>query len=246
MAKVARMVTDMLNVSQCFFRETERPVVGIQNNAQRTAELRRNVSSSPCIERLSWTKVEAALMATESLPSNPEENVAPLVAQLSRDGIAGLQGNIPGSYERPGLTTADSTSTSSSTPEPMYEELEGLILDARQNATAKVRRNGQHQSTGEATARESQKGNRPSITVKLEKIDKAGHYKVHTADSELRALLKQGFERSKNGEIKKKRSRFSDLVFTQQFTAFDRQNPASSASIFHGFFSLFWLVCPLP
>jgi hypothetical protein len=182
-------------------------------------------------------------MATEPLPSNREENITPLIAQLSRDGAAALQGSIPSSYERPRLTPADSTSTMSSTPEPMYEELEGLILDARQDPSAKVRRNGQHQSTNEATAKKPEKGNRPSITVKLEKIDKTGHYKVHTEDSELRALLKQGFERSKGGEIKKKRSRFSDLVFAQQFTAFDRQNPASSTSIFHGFFSLFWSVC---
>jgi sterol O-acyltransferase len=31
------------------------------------------------------------------------------------------------------------------------------------------------------------------------------------------------------------------LVFTRQFTAFDRQNAASAESPFHGFFTLFWL-----
>ena len=181
-------------------------------------------------------------MANETLPSSPEEVDVPLVAQLSRDGTATLQGSGPGPYYRPGLTTADSASTVSSEPEPVYEELEGLILDARDDATIKARPNGQHESTSEATVRGSKKGNPQSITIKLEKIDKAGHYKVYTEDSELRALLKQGFERSKDGEFRKKRSRFSDLVFTQQFTAFDRQNLASSTSIFHGFFSLFWLV----
>jgi hypothetical protein len=181
-------------------------------------------------------------MATESLPSNPEEIVTPIVAQLSRDGTATLQRSSPGSYERLELTPAGSTSTISSGAKPVYEELEGLILDAGQDESAKARQNGQDESTDGATVKKSKKGNRPSITIKLEKIDKAGHYKVHSEDNELRALLKQGFERSKNGEIKKKRSRFSDLVFTQQFTAFDRQNPASSTSIFHGFFSLFWSV----
>jgi sterol O-acyltransferase len=39
----------------------------------------------------------------------------------------------------------------------------------------------------------------------------------------------------------KRRSKFSDLVFTRQFTAFDRQNPDSADSPFHGFFVLFWL-----
>ena len=178
-------------------------------------------------------------MATEAFPSNTAENVAPLVAQLSQDGTATLQRGTTGAFERPPMTTNDSTSTMSSAADPIHEELEGLIPDTGQDVTAKALRNGQR---GSPAAKHSQKGNRPSITVKLEKIDKAGYYKVHTEDNELRALLKQGFERSKDGEIKKKRSRFSDLVFTEQFTAFDRQNPASSASIFHGFFTLFWLV----
>jgi hypothetical protein len=181
-------------------------------------------------------------MATEPLSSNREENIKLLVAQLSHGATTALQGSIQSSYDRPGLMTADSTSNMPSTPESMHEELEGLILDARQE-TAEVPRNGQRQLKSEAKAKESQKGHGPSITVKLEKIGKTGHYKVHTEDHELRALLKQGFEQSKHGEIKKRRSRFSDLVFTQQFTAFDRQNPASSTSIFHGFFSLFWSVC---
>jgi hypothetical protein len=40
---------------------------------------------------------------------------------------------------------------------------------------------------------------------------------------------------------KKRRSKFSDLVFTRQFTTFDRQNVDSADSPFHGFFTLFWL-----
>jgi hypothetical protein len=181
-------------------------------------------------------------MATEPLSSNRDETIKLLVAQLSHDGTMAPPGSIQSSYDRPGLMTADSTSRMPSTPESMHEELEGLILGAGQDP-AEVPRNGQRPLKSEATAKESPKGHRPSITVKLEKIGKTGHYKVHTEDNELRALLKQGFERSKHGDIKKRRSRFSDLVFTQQFTAFDRQNPASSTSIFHGFFSLFWSVC---
>jgi hypothetical protein len=37
------------------------------------------------------------------------------------------------------------------------------------------------------------------------------------------------------------RTKFSDLVFTRQFTAFDSQNSESAESPFHGFFTLFWL-----
>ena len=181
-------------------------------------------------------------MATEPLLSTPDKNVPPLVARLSRDDTATLREATPSPYQRRGLVTEDCASTMSSAAESIHEELEGLILDAGQESTAKPRRNGQHTSTAESSVAQSKNGDRPSITIKLEKIDKTGHYKVHTEDNELRALLKQGFERSKNGEIKKKRSRFSDLVFTRQSTAFDRQNPASSTSIFHGFFTLFWSV----
>lgn len=39
----------------------------------------------------------------------------------------------------------------------------------------------------------------------------------------------------------KRRKKFSDLVFTRQFTAFDRQNAEHADSPFHGFFTLFWL-----
>jgi sterol O-acyltransferase len=43
----------------------------------------------------------------------------------------------------------------------------------------------------------------------------------------------------------KTRKRFQDLVFTRQFTTFDRQNPQASQSPFHGFFTLFWLAMAL-
>lgn len=39
--------------------------------------------------------------------------------------------------------------------------------------------------------------------------------------------------------------RFTDLVFTQQFSAFDRNNPESAQSPFHGFYNLFWLAVAL-
>ncbi|KAF2664519.1 acyl-CoA/sterol acyltransferase [Microthyrium microscopicum] len=39
--------------------------------------------------------------------------------------------------------------------------------------------------------------------------------------------------------------RLRDLVFTKQFTTFDRQNPLSAESPFRGFFTLFWLAIAL-
>jgi len=37
------------------------------------------------------------------------------------------------------------------------------------------------------------------------------------------------------------RPKFSDLVFTRKFSAFDRQNHDAANSPFHGFFTLFWM-----
>ena len=81
---------------------------------------------------------------------------------------------------------------------------------------------------------------RKSITVKLEKTGEDGRYYLSSEDPELQALLRNTFERSAEGGFHKKRSKFSDVVFTRQFTAFDRQNTVSAASPFHGFFTLFW------
>ena len=42
-----------------------------------------------------------------------------------------------------------------------------------------------------------------------------------------------------------RRRKFADLVFTRQFSAFDRHNPLASNSPFHGFYTLFWLAVAL-
>ncbi|KAH0565893.1 hypothetical protein GP486_000723, partial [Trichoglossum hirsutum] len=81
---------------------------------------------------------------------------------------------------------------------------------------------------------------RQSFSVKLEKTDKTGRYLLTSDDPELRELLAIITERAA-GDGRKGRAKFSDLIFTRQFTAFDRQNPTSAASPFHGFFTLFWL-----
>lgn len=82
---------------------------------------------------------------------------------------------------------------------------------------------------------------RKSISTRLEKTDKKGRYLLTADDPELREILRRGVERESQGVDVKRRSRFSDLVFTRQFTTFDRQNPTSAGSLFHGFFTLFWL-----
>lgn len=80
---------------------------------------------------------------------------------------------------------------------------------------------------------------RQSFSIKLEKTGEKGRYILKADDPELRDILRRGLQRESEIHGKKKRSRFSDLVFTRQFTAFDRQN--SESSPFRGFYTLFWL-----
>ena len=82
---------------------------------------------------------------------------------------------------------------------------------------------------------------RRSISIKFERTGEKGKYLLKADDPELREVLRLGSQRDVDGKDTQKRSRFSDLVFTKQFTAFDRQNPAAASSPFHGFFTLFWL-----
>ncbi|KAK8206489.1 Sterol O-acyltransferase 2 (Sterol-ester synthase 2) [Zalaria obscura] len=84
---------------------------------------------------------------------------------------------------------------------------------------------------------------RKSIQVRLEKTDKKGRYVLTADDPEIRELLRKGIEREEasTDPSKRPRNRFRDVLFTRQWTTFDRQNPLSSESPFHGFFTLFWL-----
>ncbi|KAL1311520.1 hypothetical protein AAFC00_001642 [Neodothiora populina] len=87
---------------------------------------------------------------------------------------------------------------------------------------------------------------RKSIQIKLEKTSKKGRYILTADDPDLREILRKGLEREEASQDPSKRSRtIRDYVFTRQFTTFDRQNPLSSESPFHGFFTLFWLAMVL-
>jgi sterol O-acyltransferase len=85
---------------------------------------------------------------------------------------------------------------------------------------------------------------RGSISVKLERTGTKGRYLLRADDPEVREILRRGVERQLREQEGRKeiwRTRFSDLVFTRRFTAFDRRDPEAAGSVFHGFFTLFWL-----
>lgn len=61
-------------------------------------------------------------------------------------------------------------------------------------------------------------------------------------DRELQEVLRKGLQKAcLDQERPPRRPKFTDLVFTRQFSAFDRQNETSANSPFHGFFTLFWM-----
>ncbi|GKU01559.1 unnamed protein product [Fusarium langsethiae] len=74
----------------------------------------------------------------------------------------------------------------------------------------------------------------------------SGVYIVPDEDKSLQQLLmtsSQWSEESSGPKIR--RRKFTDLVFTRQFSAFDRHNPSAFNSLFHGFYTLFWLAVSL-
>ncbi|KAF3058022.1 Sterol O-acyltransferase 2 [Daldinia childiae] len=68
-------------------------------------------------------------------------------------------------------------------------------------------------------------------------------YVVASDDAELREILRRGLERlqEKEKELPGRREKLRDMVFTRQFSAFDRQNQDAANSPFHGFYVLFWI-----
>jgi len=53
--------------------------------------------------------------------------------------------------------------------------------------------------------------------------------------------LSSGGEKADDRVRRDSRAKFTDLVFTRKFSAFDRQNQEAANSPFHGFFTLFWM-----
>jgi sterol O-acyltransferase len=82
---------------------------------------------------------------------------------------------------------------------------------------------------------------RQEISMNSEKPSgKRPHSSLLEADDpELKELIRKKLQSEHEVGEGRKRSRFSDLVFTHRFTVFDRQN--SESSPFRGFYTLFWL-----
>ncbi|KAI1107078.1 MBOAT family protein [Jackrogersella minutella] len=66
-------------------------------------------------------------------------------------------------------------------------------------------------------------------------------YVVASDDAELREILRRGLEREREKRSPSRREKLRDMVFTRQFSTFDRQNQDAANSPFHGFYVLFWI-----
>lgn len=202
--------------------------------------------------------------ATQSNAQRPELqhqdtlDAPQLVGKLGRNSIAELQpdsisasspdGTAHSNTTQDGVGARDFASRSKSDSAAAqtdsddtiedYDELElnpdTLIANSRSGAGV----------TDASPRRKSDTGlpnRRRSIQIKLQKTDRKGEYTLTADDPEISEILRNGLEREKREAKDKSRTRLRDLVFTRQFTTFDRQNPASSESPFFGFFTLFWL-----
>jgi sterol O-acyltransferase len=181
------------------------------------------------------------------------ELIEPSTRQMLRQsGNGNAVGRKPGSKFWP----ADAVDDSDSSDEiEDYDDLqldpETLIANTRRSMDESYgrpssRQNKVSEGTTEPAENATNTERRTSIQVRLEKTDRKGRYILTADDPETKDILRKGIERqNEDAGVKKPRVRFRDLVFTRQFTTFDRQNPSASESPFFGFFTLFWIAMVL-
>ncbi|KAG0652365.1 putative phospholipase [Hyphodiscus hymeniophilus] len=190
------------------------------------------------------------------------DKASQLVGKLNSDGIANLHEDttyVPPTNPRAprslkaaleavtdsGRSTNGSDTASETASEEDYDAMKhepsAVVAGGRGGGFSHGPKTAETQTSYEEL-KPSSKKSRPgaprlkSISVTLNKLKENGRYVLTADDNALREILKE-----KNPAAQKRRSKFSDLVFTRQFTAFDRNNTDSADSPFHGFFTLFWL-----
>ena len=204
------------------------------------------------------------------LTTNDTLDANELVGSIQKDGTASLKPRHNQTTYLQNADTSNSSSSASLTSDEDIEDYDKIKLDPdtiidgssggplgdtatgsqqEQDLSLKPSRSGvghirRQSDTG--TRQLSPDSRRKSIQVRLEKTDRKGHYTLTANDPDIRDILRKGMEREKALQDPSKKSRtLRDLVFTRQFTTFDRQNPLSAESPFHGFFTLFWLAMVL-
>tara|TARA_R110002003_G_scaffold243_3_gene17384 strand:- start:33530 stop:34111 length:582 start_codon:yes stop_codon:yes gene_type:complete len=166
------------------------------------------------------------------------------------DGRSAMSQAFQGLSKRPALGARDTW-----TPDPSSDVSDvddrSCLKPVSRESTTDVRSTGttaipsEGSSTGDLDGAEEPSGKddqrRSSIQVIVEETGKKSRYTVTTDDPDFRKFLRAGMQQEADKRTGKSKGRPRDLVFTRQFTTFDRQNP-NSQSPFHGFFTLckFW------
>ncbi|KAK6076066.1 Sterol O-acyltransferase 2 [Seiridium cupressi] len=97
-------------------------------------------------------------------------------------------------------------------------------------------------NTARTDLKEGSSSDEASNWPKLKDLGKGKKtYVVASDDTELREILRRGLERENAKTLPVRREKLRDMVFTRQFSAFDRQNQVAANSPFQGFFVLFWI-----
>jgi sterol O-acyltransferase len=114
--------------------------------------------------------------------------------------------------------------------------------DIRSNGTTAIASDGSSvEEMDENESKLEQVQRSKSIQVVVEDAGKQSKYTVTTDDPDFKEVMRSGLQREADKHRDgKSKTRPRELVFTRQFTTFDRQNPMSQ-SPFHGFFTLFWI-----
>lgn len=82
----------------------------------------------------------------------------------------------------------------------------------------------------------------PEPSPRIVRHDSGVHIVLDDDDKSLQQILQN---RARDPTPQRRSRKFSDMVFTRRFSAFDRQNVSSVNSPFHGFYVLFWLAVAL-
>ncbi|KAF4977733.1 hypothetical protein FZEAL_5781 [Fusarium zealandicum] len=143
--------------------------------------------------------------------------------------------------------TIDGPSTGPGSETPSEEDYEENIRPTLAEPPVVRRRYGrrgrQQTETPAFSANESKELDKEP-GIRFSRRDSGIHI-VSDDDKSLQELLKASSEWAQDASPKRRHRKFADLVFTRQFSAFDRQNPSSVNSPFHGFYTLFWLAVAL-
>lgn len=122
------------------------------------------------------------------------------------------------------------------------EDYDVNVRPALTNADAGVRRRHRRRHEAEAgTLTPRLEPGQEIIAVR----DGAGLHLFPDDDKGLQDFLRRSSRRARESDPTRRPGKFTDLVFTRQFSAFDRHNVAAVNSPFHGFYILFWLAVAL-